>query len=425
MAKESFRYLHAGEFHLERPLQDLIDLPDHLRASWCEAPWKAAELVFDTALLEQVDFLLLTGDLLHPAHVGPAGIAFLLEQLDRLAEAKIPIYWATGSNDHIDHWPEAIHLPDHVTRFSSDRSELVLFKRAGHPLASLIGRSSDGRQTLRGGDFDLEPGSTFSIAVGHGEVELEALQQARISHWAMGGQHQSQRWTDATLIAHQCGSPQGRSFNEPGSHGCYLHEVDSHGKLQSQYVELDTVRYLQAKLTIDELSAIHELRPEIARRMQRMIADHAGRMLLVRWEIELDASHLDWTTGNSMDELLQWLRAEFGHGRHPAWTVDIQWIPPQSLPAKWSQEDTILGDFLRVAEAHRKENLKHLSWSATIDSETPASALWKEWLSDERAADRTEALGHAQWIGCELLRGQSVDLLAGLRKLGLGASKTL
>ncbi|MFM8172754.1 MAG: hypothetical protein ACKN81_04360, partial [Pirellulaceae bacterium] len=117
--------------------------------------------------------------------------------------------------------------------------------------------------------------------------------------------------------------------------------------------------------------------------------------------------------------------AEFGHGRHPAWTVDIDWIPPQSLPAKWSQEDTILGDFLRVAEAHRKENLKHLGWSATIESETPASALWKEWLSDERSADRNEALGHAQWIGCELLRGQSVDLLAGLRKLGLGTTKTL
>jgi hypothetical protein len=100
-------------------------------------------------------------------------------------------------------------------------------------------------------------------------------------------------------------------------------------------------------------------------------------------------------------------------------------LPPQSLPAKWSQEDTILGDFLRVADAHRKENLKNLRWSATIEAETPASALWKEWLSDERAADRTEALGHAQLIGCELLRGQTVDLLAGLRKLGLGTGKNL
>ncbi|MFN5951828.1 MAG: hypothetical protein ACK43N_25280, partial [Pirellulaceae bacterium] len=77
------------------------------------------------------------------------------------------------------------------------------------------------------------------------------------------------------------------------------------------------------------------------------------------------------------------------------------------------------------ADAHRKENLKHLRWSATIDAETPASALWKEWLSDERPDDRSEAIGHAQLIGCELLRGQSVDLLAGLRKLGLGTSKNL
>jgi hypothetical protein len=30
MAKESFRFIHASDFHVERPMGDLYDLPDHL-----------------------------------------------------------------------------------------------------------------------------------------------------------------------------------------------------------------------------------------------------------------------------------------------------------------------------------------------------------------------------------------------------------
>ncbi|MEZ6077890.1 MAG: hypothetical protein R3C56_20115 [Pirellulaceae bacterium] len=38
-------------------------------------------------------------------------------------------------------------------------------------------------------------------------------------------------------------------------------------------------------------------------------------------------------------------------------------MPPKELPAKWKEEDTILGDFLRTAAAHRKE-----AGSASISS---------------------------------------------------------
>ena len=51
MAKESFRFIHASDFHLERPMQDVLDLPDHLRRSLVEAPWKAAEAVFEHAVV--------------------------------------------------------------------------------------------------------------------------------------------------------------------------------------------------------------------------------------------------------------------------------------------------------------------------------------------------------------------------------------
>ncbi len=77
-------------------MHDLPDLPDHLRPALVEAPWKAAEAVFEHAILENVDFVLLCGDLLNPISSGACGPAFLIEQFELLRERNIAVYWATA-----------------------------------------------------------------------------------------------------------------------------------------------------------------------------------------------------------------------------------------------------------------------------------------------------------------------------------------
>jgi hypothetical protein len=56
-------------------MQDLTDIPEHLKAALVDAPWKAAEAFFESALIENVDFVLLAGDLLNPISTGAAGSA--------------------------------------------------------------------------------------------------------------------------------------------------------------------------------------------------------------------------------------------------------------------------------------------------------------------------------------------------------------
>ncbi len=111
MAKESFRFIHASDFHLERPMQDVLDLPDHLRRILVDAPWKAAAAVFEHAIVDNVDFVVLSGDLLNPVSAGAQGVAFLLEKFEELAAKEIEVYWAGGAADDPDRWPEAVALP--------------------------------------------------------------------------------------------------------------------------------------------------------------------------------------------------------------------------------------------------------------------------------------------------------------------------
>ena len=56
------------------------------------SPGPSAAGVFETALAEKVDFVVLSGDLLHSRHAGPRGPLFLIEQFERLAERNIAVY---------------------------------------------------------------------------------------------------------------------------------------------------------------------------------------------------------------------------------------------------------------------------------------------------------------------------------------------
>ena len=99
MAGESFRFIHASDFHLETPLGDLDTLPTQLREAIATAPMKAAQAVFEAALVENIDFVVLSGDLLNPVTAGPRGMSLLLNYFDKLHAKKTPVFWAASGAD--------------------------------------------------------------------------------------------------------------------------------------------------------------------------------------------------------------------------------------------------------------------------------------------------------------------------------------
>ena len=90
MPGESIRFIHASDFHLESPLGDLDDLPPPLRDAMATAPHEAVKAIFEAALAKNIDFVVLTGDLLNPQAAGPYGMNLLLEQFEMLERLIAP-----------------------------------------------------------------------------------------------------------------------------------------------------------------------------------------------------------------------------------------------------------------------------------------------------------------------------------------------
>ena len=92
MSGQQFRFLHAGGFALDQPLHGLAEIPEPLEELLIAAPYQAAQKVFDAALEERADFVVLTGDLIDLARPSPRAISFLLDNFERLHAHGISVY---------------------------------------------------------------------------------------------------------------------------------------------------------------------------------------------------------------------------------------------------------------------------------------------------------------------------------------------
>ena len=121
MARRPLRLLHASDLHLDRPVHGLPHVPEHLRETVRDAPRLAAEQVFELALAENVDAVLLAGDVIDTLRADPRSLVFLAEQFRRLEARGVPVFWAGGLVDRPEHWPRTAPLPANVTVFPVGR----------------------------------------------------------------------------------------------------------------------------------------------------------------------------------------------------------------------------------------------------------------------------------------------------------------
>ena len=397
----TFRFVHAGDFHLERPPGGLAEVPDHLRAALADAAYRAAERVFDAAIKHRVDFLLLAGDIVEPQVAGPRAIVFLNEQFAKLAEAGIRVYWAGSAADDFERWAELWPLPNDVHRFAVERFERVVHHRAGEPLVQILGTSErhHGRR-VHGAEF-VADSELFSVAVTHGVADSDGLARRTIPYWALGGEHTRRTLLGGTVTAHYCGMPQGRSPDETGPHGCTLVQVDEARRIRTTFLPTDAVRYCEERVAIDASAPRESLPAALDERVVELLIDPFGPELLIQWKLACGPTLARELRSGGSGELLAKLRAEHG-AKHPAaWSVEIDAGSAEVAPER-RDEDTLLGEFLRSAKhclEHPEEriNLEHfLAERHLAGSLAPLAALSDPDL-------RRRVLTDAAALGVELL----------------------
>jgi DNA repair protein SbcD/Mre11 len=223
----AFRFVHTADVHLDSPLATLALRDSVLAELIGGATRKAFVSIIDLCLTEQVDALLIAGDLYDGEQTSMKTARFLADQLRRLDRAGVATFIIRGNHDAESRITKELTLPESVKVFTG-RAEAVTLSRGALEVA-VHGVSFAQKHAPESLLPKFRPPVPGSVNIGMLHTSLGGssahdryapcapaeLHGAGFDYWALG--HIHQRMVDsgrATIV--MPGNPQGRDINEAG-----------------------------------------------------------------------------------------------------------------------------------------------------------------------------------------------------------------
>ncbi|MBK3956064.1 DNA repair exonuclease [Staphylococcus haemolyticus] len=259
------KFIHCADLHLDSPFKSKSHLAPSIFEDVQNSAYESFKKIVDTALKEEVDFVLIVGDLFDSENRTLRAEVFLKEQFKRLEKEQIFVYISHGNHDPLT---EKItnDWPDNVSVFSNRVETYQAITKDGETI--FVHGFSYQHDTSYENKIDEYPSSQgkkgIHIGMLHGtysksstknrytEFILEDLNQKLYHYWALGHIHERQELSDMPPIYYP-GNIQGRHFGEQGPKGCLLVEGD-HLRLNATFIPTQQIRFEEATIKTDKLT---------------------------------------------------------------------------------------------------------------------------------------------------------------------------
>ncbi|MDN6597470.1 MAG: DNA repair exonuclease [Lentilactobacillus parabuchneri] len=236
------KFIHTADLHLDSPFLGLKNhsLPDDLWEKIHQSTFDSFQKIIDEAINDQVDFVLLVGDLFDREERSVAADAFLMAQLNRLKDHEIDAFISFGNHDYSTADPSSFGYPDNTYVFSN-QVETKKYRLDNGQVVAISGFSFD-KQWITDPMIQDYPqafsDATWNIGMLHGSLStlnspeanyapftLNQLEEKGYDYWALGHIHKRQALNKQGTINYS-GNTQGRHINETGEKGFLLVESD-------------------------------------------------------------------------------------------------------------------------------------------------------------------------------------------------------
>ena len=289
------RFVHAADLHLDSPFTGLkAAAPADVANALYHATFDAYENIINLCISEQVDALLVAGDVFDGADRSLRAQLKFVEGLKKLDTEGIRSFVCHGNHDPLDGWQARLDYPPGCRRFGPEWEAVPVFEDPDRALIHGISyRKRDVTENLALRLGNVDPGP-FSIGLVHGNVgnnpehgayapcSLDDLAQSGVHYWALGHVHTRQVLNERGPTVVYPGNPQGRHPNETGARGVYLVEVDDGGNVGLDFRPMDTVRWARLDSDIAALDTEQDLLDALHKGMQALLDGADGQSVVVR-----------------------------------------------------------------------------------------------------------------------------------------------
>lgn len=273
-----FRFLHAADIHLDSPLHGLSryeGLPeDDIRG----ATRAAFDNLVQRAIDEDVDFVVIAGDLFDGEWKDMSTGLYFARAMGRLDRAEIPVFLLAGNHDAASVITRSIPWPPNVRLFSARRPETHLLAE----LQVAVHGQSFSTPAVTDNLVPSYPAAAehhFNIGMlhtalagrkGHADYapcSLDDLKAKQYDYWALGHVHQHEIVCEAPHVVFP-GNIQGRTIRETGPKGAVIVTVEDGQVSSIDRLDLDVIRWLAVDVDCSDVPA-----DSIAERMRSALLE--------------------------------------------------------------------------------------------------------------------------------------------------------
>src|SRR5437762_9034612 len=165
---DSLRFIHAADLHLDSPFRGIGDASPALKDPLQSATLGALGRIVDHTIESKADFLVIAGDIYDSKDRNLRALVSFRNEMQRLAERKVPVYIVHGNHDPLNGWGSGFQLPSNVITFGG-RTDTEPYIRRGREAAQITGVSYTRERVTDNLASSFSPGAAapYSIAALH------------------------------------------------------------------------------------------------------------------------------------------------------------------------------------------------------------------------------------------------------------------
>jgi len=275
------KFIHAADIHLDSPLTGLCAYEDAPVEMLRTATRDAFCSLVSEAIEQQVDFMVIAGDLYDGTWRDHNTGIFFCKEIGRMKKAGIPVYLLFGNHDAESEMTKKLQLPDNVHVFSSRKPTTF---RIDSLSVALHGQSFKEKETTQNLVTDYPPPvpGWFNIGVLHTALEgnsshanyapcsLAELQAKGYNYWALGHVHEHRVWNGSPTIVFP-GNLQGRHIRETGARGAVLVTADESGVQDIERLIVNILRWHSLEVDVTECDSLPAVVRAIGRELENFL----------------------------------------------------------------------------------------------------------------------------------------------------------
>ena len=264
-----FRFVHTADIHLDSPLLSLALRDPDAADLIANATRQSFSAIIDLCINEQVDALLIAGDIYDGSHHSMKTAGFLTSQLRRLSDAGITVFIIRGNHDALSRITKQLQLPKGVHVFGARHAAVPIENKNVVIHGVSFAKPSSPESLLPG--FAPPVAGAFNIgmlhtsitgAAGHDDYApcgLADLVSQGYDYWALGHIHRREVHAEGPNAVVMPGIPQGRHINEAGAKSVTLVAIGDDGSISIEERRTCLVQFERISIDVTGISEWSEL----------------------------------------------------------------------------------------------------------------------------------------------------------------------